>query len=244
MIQLAMPDLASEKAGGKVFMVSSLDPAHPGENIIDGNDSTFWISTGLYPQEILLELGQSAKVSSVSLSSTRVRNILVEGWGQEDTQARCQMLAEGEMANTANGRLQKHEMPCHNQEIEFLRLVILSGWDDFCTVHRIHVDGQSVGTRRDVTVFKNSKSAQLAKDDTSRKDSKSHSVSTVMNGKRRQSEHHGGVLEVSIPEHKLQEKTEPDAPRMPDNTRTWGPEGHPVQMGRKATRDLSGPSAR
>lgn len=237
-----MPDLASEKAGGKVFMVSSLDPAHPGENIIDGNDSTFWISTGLYPQEILLELGQSAKVSSVSLSSTRVRSILIEGWGQEDTQANCQMLAEGEMANTANGRLQKQEMQCRNQEIEFLRLVILSGWDDFCTVHHIHVDGQSVDPRRDVTVFKNSKSAQFTKEDINRKESKSHSVAAGNNGKRRQSEHHGGILEVSIPEHKLQEKSEPDAPRMPDNTRTWGPDGHPVQMTRKPTRDLSGAS--
>mmetsp|Transcript_21149 Transcript_21149/g.59474 ORF Transcript_21149/g.59474 Transcript_21149/m.59474 type:complete len:243 (+) Transcript_21149:124-852(+) len=236
-----MPDLASEKAGGKVFMVSSLDPAHPGDNIIDGNDSTFWISTGLYPQEILLELGQSAKVSSVSLSSTRVRSILIEGWGQEDTQANCQMLAEGELANTANGRLQKQEMQCRNQEIEFLRLVILSGWDDFCTVHHIHVDGQGVAPGRDVRVFKNSKSATFTKD--------GHSHAAGANAKRRQSEHHHGgidyglgMLEVSIPEHKLQEKSEPDAPRMPDNTRTWGSAGPPVQMSRKPTRDLSGAS--
>ncbi len=71
----AMPDLVAKKVGGKVVMVSSLDEQHPGDNMIDGREDSYWISTGLYPQEILLQLGQRAAVSSVKISTTNVRGI-------------------------------------------------------------------------------------------------------------------------------------------------------------------------
>lgn len=70
-----MPDLVAKKVGGKVVMVSSLDEQHPGDNMIDGREDSYWISTGLYPQEILLQLGQRAAVSSVKISTTNVRGI-------------------------------------------------------------------------------------------------------------------------------------------------------------------------
>lgn len=206
-----MPDLASKQAGGKVFLVSSLDPAHPGENVIDGDDTTFWISTGLYPQEILLDLGQLARVSSVSLSSTRVRNLRVEGWSHEDTRACCKTLAEGEIENTASGWLQKRQLTCSKQEIDYVLLVILSGWDDFCTIHNIQVDGERVAPRREST-----RSAQGMS-------------SGGRAASKRPSEYHTN-LEVSIPEHPIKEKNEPDAPRKPDNTRTWGPDGQLIEV--------------
>ena len=70
-----MPDLVSKKVGGKVLMVSSLDENHPGDNMIDGREESYWISTGLYPQEILLQLSQRAQVSNVKVCATNVRGI-------------------------------------------------------------------------------------------------------------------------------------------------------------------------
>lgn len=207
-----MPDLALDKAGVKVFPVSSLDPAHPGENVIDGNDATFWISTGLYPQEILLELGQLAKVSSVSLSSTRVRSIRLEGWSHADTQAGCKTLAEGEMENTANLQLQRRQLMCSKQEIEYVKLVILSGWDDFCTVHKIQLDGEHVTPRKE-------NASKLRRGATSEN----------LN-RRRNSMDGGGNLEVQIPDHVIKEGNEPDAPRKPDSVKTWGPDGQLIEV--------------
>ncbi|CAL1137583.1 unnamed protein product [Cladocopium goreaui] len=79
-----MPDLVAKKVGGKVLMVSSLDENHPGDNMIDGREDSYWISTGLYPQEILLQLSQRSQVSNVKISATNVRGIRIEGCAEED----------------------------------------------------------------------------------------------------------------------------------------------------------------
>merc|ERR1719198_1819776 len=101
-------------------MVSSLDPAHPGDSAIDGCDGSYWISTGLYPQEVLLELGLPAAVSSVWVTSTHVRRLRIEGC-KEDSPVNFMVLADEELDDT-HGRLQLRELGCSNtpQPIRFV----------------------------------------------------------------------------------------------------------------------------
>mmetsp|Transcript_43184 Transcript_43184/g.119442 ORF Transcript_43184/g.119442 Transcript_43184/m.119442 type:complete len:374 (+) Transcript_43184:28-1149(+) len=135
-----MADLASAAAGGHVLMVSSLDPSCPAERVIDGDDCSFWISTGLYPQEILLGLGRPSPVSSVRLSSTKVRHVRVEGCG-EGAPVHFQLLAESEFHDAEGGHMQVEELSCKLQArpMGFVRVLILSGWHAFCSVHSIQV---------------------------------------------------------------------------------------------------------
>jgi len=191
-----MSDLVANTAGGKVYMVSSLDPAHPGENIIDGRDGTYWISTGLYPQEILLGLARPARVSSVRLFSTRVRSVRFECC--QGTPVNFSILAECEVEDAQDGCLQIREVRCGSQEqpTDYVRLMILSGWDDFCSVHRIQVDGvveASSPQRR--AMSKRATGAPAT--------------------------HRDSVLEVSVPGRMPKEDHEPDAPRKPDRTSPW-----------------------
>lgn len=132
-------DAASREAGGRVFMVSSLDDAHPADNVIDGNEQTYWLSTGLYPQEIILELGRPSRVAGVQLSATNVRTVRVEGCSEQPAVS-FEPLATGELEAGA-GLLQRQELRCIKQALPtlFLRAKILSGWHDFCSVHRIVV---------------------------------------------------------------------------------------------------------
>lgn len=135
-----MLDLASEAAGGKVLMVSSLDADHPGGNVIDGGLDSYWMSTGLYPQEILLELGRRCPVSNVQLSSTSVRHIRIEGC-QEPAPLNFHKLAETSFRDP-QGQLQSEQVQCQQQDAHmcFVRVVILSGWHDFCSVRQIRVE--------------------------------------------------------------------------------------------------------
>mmetsp|Transcript_27831 Transcript_27831/g.58904 ORF Transcript_27831/g.58904 Transcript_27831/m.58904 type:complete len:135 (-) Transcript_27831:82-486(-) len=134
-----MPDLVSKKEGGKVLMVSSLDEEHPGDNIIDGNENSYWISTGLYPQEILIELGNPSKISTIRLATTNVKTIRIEGC-YETTPVNFQTLVETEYPDKT-GRLQQKDLPCNTSEpASFVKVLILSGWHDFCSVHKISVD--------------------------------------------------------------------------------------------------------
>eukprot|EP00927_Polykrikos_kofoidii_P062425 TRINITY_DN57236_c0_g1_i1.p1 TRINITY_DN57236_c0_g1~~TRINITY_DN57236_c0_g1_i1.p1 ORF type:complete len:210 (+),score=25.86 TRINITY_DN57236_c0_g1_i1:313-942(+) len=139
-----MPDVASANVGGQVVMVTSLDEDHPGDNVIDGSNTTFWMSTGLYPQEILLLLPQPAVVSSVRLSCTQVREVRIEGC-VEDNPVNFKMMMMGEIQDN-QGALQTSTMTSGNHDlcVRYVRVLILSGWHDFCSVHRVFIDGHPV----------------------------------------------------------------------------------------------------
>ncbi|CAE8669448.1 unnamed protein product, partial [Polarella glacialis] len=99
-------DHLSSATGGRVLMASSVDGDHPPDNVIDGDEATYWISTGLYPQEILFELGKPATVSGIWLSTTNVRMVRIEGCVEESA-VTFETLASGEMAAPSEaGRLQ------------------------------------------------------------------------------------------------------------------------------------------
>eukprot|EP00441_Pelagodinium_beii_P047300 CAMPEP_0197621972 /NCGR_PEP_ID=MMETSP1338-20131121/2381_1 /TAXON_ID=43686 ORGANISM="Pelagodinium beii, Strain RCC1491" /NCGR_SAMPLE_ID=MMETSP1338 /ASSEMBLY_ACC=CAM_ASM_000754 /LENGTH=135 /DNA_ID=CAMNT_0043191563 /DNA_START=48 /DNA_END=455 /DNA_ORIENTATION=+ len=135
-----MPDLVSKKNGGKVLMISSLDQGHPGDNIIDGNDSSYWISTGLYPQEILLQLSNPAPVNNVKISTTNVKTVRIESCAEENP-VNFKTLAEGDLEESS-GRLQLKELPCYgsSEPAAYVKVMILSGWSDFCSVHKVQVE--------------------------------------------------------------------------------------------------------
>lgn len=58
-------DIATEAAGASVIMATCADERHPPENIIDPKDGSFWITTGLYPQEFVIQLGSTSQVNKV-----------------------------------------------------------------------------------------------------------------------------------------------------------------------------------
>lgn len=134
-------DLAPTDGSDRVLMASSRDEDHPADNIIDGNDKTYWISTGLYPQEILLELAQPRRVSGVRLSTTNVRSVRIEGCS-EPAATTFETLGSAEMDAKSKGNLQSKQLKCREQSqpIRFVKTMILSGWHDFCSVHRIVVE--------------------------------------------------------------------------------------------------------
>jgi len=193
------------KNGAQVFMVSSMDPAHPGENVIDDDHGTYWLSTGLYPQEILLWLAAPTEVASVRVASTRVRRVRFEACPEEDP-VMFGKLAEGEFEDMQGSGLQVRELRCSSQDgpTKFVRLLILSGWADFCSIHQIQVEGTAVEAPVPLQ----------------RRDARKVSVrmpsfrSTPGNVKS---------LEVDIPESKLlaRDGHEPDAPRKPDGACPW-----------------------
>lgn len=130
-----MMELAGAAYGDRVCMVSSLDPEHSVENIIDGNHGTFWISTGLFPQEIILELVEPTLLSSIKIASTHVRKIRIEGCHEMQPHSFA-VVAESEFKNM-NGCLQVNDLPCSSALLKFVRVVFVSGWSDFCTCHNL-----------------------------------------------------------------------------------------------------------
>lgn len=64
-----MRDYAREDAGAQVVMASCVDERFPPENMLDGKDGTFWLTTGLYPQEFVLKLDGVVQVNKITTLS-------------------------------------------------------------------------------------------------------------------------------------------------------------------------------
>ena len=64
-----MKDYAREENGGQVVMASCGDERFPPENMLDGKDSTYWVTTGMFPQEFVLKLDSCIRVSKITTLS-------------------------------------------------------------------------------------------------------------------------------------------------------------------------------
>jgi heat shock protein beta-11 len=64
-----MRDFAREENGASIVMATSVDERFPPEQMLDGKDSSFWMTTGLFPQEFVVALQQSINVSKITTLS-------------------------------------------------------------------------------------------------------------------------------------------------------------------------------
>ena len=74
-------DFASSSAGGEILVATSTEGRHPPSSIIDGDERTFWMSTGLFPQELVLALPQQTQVHRV-LAHMRKGVFIRSFWAQ------------------------------------------------------------------------------------------------------------------------------------------------------------------
>lgn len=73
-----MFDIGLSSAGTTVSLASSADPNHPPDNIIDGKLDTFWITTGMFPQEFVVTFPSLMNINTVKLTMHNVRRITIE----------------------------------------------------------------------------------------------------------------------------------------------------------------------
>lgn len=70
-----MKDYAREENGGMIVMATCHDERHPPEQMLDGKDNTFWMTTGMFPQEFVVRLESSIKVSKITTLSMNGRRL-------------------------------------------------------------------------------------------------------------------------------------------------------------------------
>ncbi|GLC38550.1 Intraflagellar transport protein 25 [Pleodorina starrii] len=133
-----MKDYAREENGGLIVMASCSDERFPPENMLDGKDNTFWITTGMFPQEFVLKLESCIRVSKITTLSLNVRKLAVEKCDQ-DKPDQFEKVFEVELANRGD-RLQT-EVHQVNIRAKYLKFMILQGHGEFATVNRVSVVG-------------------------------------------------------------------------------------------------------
>jgi hypothetical protein len=139
-------ELAIESAGASVISASSFDVSHPPKSIME-DTNTFWMSTGSFPQELILQLGEPSLVKSIDLVATGIRSIELSKC--EGTQANTWESVCKEEAGDGDGDVQRLSLQVPPRlTATYLRVKIYSGWADYISIHRMSVLGQAGATRK------------------------------------------------------------------------------------------------
>ncbi|XP_060893969.1 intraflagellar transport protein 25 homolog isoform X1 [Labrus mixtus] len=132
-----MIDSSLNSLGAKVVVAASGDENHPPENIIDGNTTTFWMSTGMFPQEFIIHLADLANITAVTVDSYNVKRLKIEKNTSQNV-SHFELVTEQELEHT-EGHLQSNTISLNRSSATHLRFIITSGYDHFVSVHRVSV---------------------------------------------------------------------------------------------------------
>ena len=101
-----MSELATESQGCSVISASSNDLLHLPDSILGGYDKqTFWMSTGIFPQEIVVQLGAASLIKSVDIVSMGIRKLQLDKC--DGPQANSWEIVSAAEANDSDGELQR-----------------------------------------------------------------------------------------------------------------------------------------
>ncbi|XP_062239444.1 intraflagellar transport protein 25 homolog [Platichthys flesus] len=132
-----MTDSSLSSLGAKVVVTSSSDENHPPENIIDGNTQTFWMSTGLFPQEFIIRFPEPTSISAVTVDSHNVKQLRIEK-NTSPNASQFEFVTEKDFEHT-EGHLQSNTLSLDGSSAIHLRFIITTGYDYFVSVHRVTV---------------------------------------------------------------------------------------------------------
>ncbi|CAH8570678.1 unnamed protein product [Schistosoma margrebowiei] len=66
-------DCVSRSGGCFISFATSWGKSHPPEDVLDKRKGSFWITTGLFPQMLVISLDQPRKVSQIKIVTSRVK---------------------------------------------------------------------------------------------------------------------------------------------------------------------------
>jgi len=121
----------------EVIFSSSFDDKHPAESILSQDKKHFWSSTGLFPQELFIQIQQPKVLSSLTFSTYAIKKILIESCENESA---VNFTKQGEVANIPNkeGKLQEFSVDCTaGKPVKILKICVVEGYEDFCSIHYV-----------------------------------------------------------------------------------------------------------
>ncbi|KAF0308201.1 Intraflagellar transport protein 25 [Amphibalanus amphitrite] len=116
-----MGDLGLSASGTSIVQASSFDARYPPKCIVDGRMDTFWMTTGLYPQQFVLKLPGLHALDKISIQT----------YNAFQHQA---------------GKLQTETVSPQDVTANYLRFRILTGHAPFVSVHRMSISGRETRT--------------------------------------------------------------------------------------------------
>ncbi|CAN8217215.1 unnamed protein product [Coccothraustes coccothraustes] len=137
-------DWCRSSAGAVLVLATSSDAEHPAESVADGSSKTFWTTTGMFPQELIIGFPKCVKISKVAIQCYLVRTLRIERSTSKDPVG-FEQCVEKDLQHR-EGQLQMEEFPLPEFQATYLRFIIKSAFDHFVSVHRVVAEGTAENT--------------------------------------------------------------------------------------------------
>ncbi|KAF5403863.1 hypothetical protein PHET_02671 [Paragonimus heterotremus] len=118
-----------------IKLSTSFDELHPPDNVLQDEKSSFWITTGLFPQLLVISLAEPSKIGRIRIISSCIKNIWIEVSSQIEPEE-FEVKSELTLAYS-DGHQQITEVSMNESNMRHLRLNIRSGYDHFVAVYKV-----------------------------------------------------------------------------------------------------------
>jgi|LauGreDrversion4_2_1035121.scaffolds.fasta_scaffold473962_1 hypothetical protein len=117
----------------EVLFSSSYDDKFPPTAIFNSKKD-FWTTTGLFPQEMVIQLDTARSIKSISLSSYALKKIIIE---TSEVESAMNFTKQAEMVDIPyqEGKLQEFFLNFSSpSKTKLLRIKVEEGYDDFVSI--------------------------------------------------------------------------------------------------------------
>eukprot|EP00039_Didymoeca_costata_P010517 m.141691 g.141691 ORF g.141691 m.141691 type:complete len:144 (-) comp14858_c0_seq4:2538-2969(-) len=136
-----MSNLASEALGAKVVFSTSYDPSHPPEAIIDGLESTYWMTTGSFPQEVIITFDSAIAIESIESKSFEVKTFQLLKSSTTQPSDFVELCKSDLQEDSGTIQYCKHAV--NSTVLRHLKIIISSGHKDFVGLSELIVKGEN-----------------------------------------------------------------------------------------------------
>ena len=123
----------------EVKYATSFDERFNPKNVLDQSRDKFWITTGLYPQELAIELKKPQPINAIRFVTTGAKKIEIQGCKDSKGDDFVKLGESKEIANNGSGEQNESIAMQESFPVTFFKFIILDGWDDFTSVHSIQI---------------------------------------------------------------------------------------------------------
>jgi heat shock protein beta-11 len=134
-----------------IAYATSFDLNHPPTNVLDPS-RTFWVTTGLFPQEIVLQFKHPAQITRITTDTGKVKSMIayaannkeLTDWNEIDaTNLSAQPISQQETHQLT------HMHPSYG-----VKIVFTVGWGPFAALYLVRIEGSTVNVEEQPTPAK------------------------------------------------------------------------------------------
>ena len=125
-----------------LFYATSLDSEHPPMNVVDNDETTFWATTGLFPQEIVMQFKNPAQITRVTTITGKVKSMIAYAASNKDMTEWVEIDSTNLPAQPIKQQ-ETHQLN-YQKTAYGLKIMITKAWGPFAAVYLVRVEGPSV----------------------------------------------------------------------------------------------------